>query len=532
MQHGSRIKTNAAPQLKPLTVGLAMALSLGATQGFAADGGRPNPDATPFAQRGKPAHQLQLRRGDIANQILEAKLERIRAKITTVKPTRPAATLPVTSCDDDGSAGTLRSVVSGAAEGDTIDLSALTCSTITLQTGGVAVNADDLTIVGPGSTALTIDANNGGTAFDHYSSGAGVGTLSIQGLSITNGYYSGAGGGAIWANGNISLTDVSVTNSSADGKYANGGGVYTRGNLTLSNSTISGNRITSTYYNGTGGGAYAAGDVTITDSTISGNIAESTDVGYGYGVGGGIFAAGNTTIVGSTVSGNQASYGGGLANVTDGTTFTASNSTISGNTADLAGGGMFVFSKTSLRNSTITQNTAYDGAGVIDLHYAYEGPADLQSTIIFGNSATGSGGNYDADFGMFEDSVTGANNLIGAANGVSLPADTLNADPLLGPLASNGGPTQTHMPGTGSPVIDAGNNNAALDTDQRGAGFPRVSGAEADIGSVEVQSGTTPQPAAPPRELPTLSQWALMLMAGLLAAAGFRRSRRDERENI
>ena len=66
--------------------------------------------------------------------------------------------------------------------------------------------------------------------------------------------------------------------------------------------------------------------------------------------------------------------------------------------------------------------------------------------------------------------------------------------PLLGHARNNGGNTYTAAPQSGSPVIDAGNNTAndphtgapAL-YDQRGIGFPRVSGPSADIGAHEVQ---------------------------------------------
>ena len=60
-------------------------------------------------------------------------------------------------------------------------------------------------------------------------------------------------------------------------------------------------------------------------------------------------------------------------------------------------------------------------------------------------------------------------------------------DPLLGPLADNGGPTQTLAVLAGSPALDAGNNALSLNFDQRGAGFARVSGTAADIGAFEHQ---------------------------------------------
>ena len=56
-------------------------------------------------------------------------------------------------------------------------------------------------------------------------------------------------------------------------------------------------------------------------------------------------------------------------------------------------------------------------------------------------------------------------------------------DPLLGPLAMNGGPTLTHALLPGSPALDRGSSSVA--EDQRGYGFERVVGAAADIGAYE-----------------------------------------------
>ena len=66
-----------------------------------------------------------------------------------------------------------------------------------------------------------------------------------------------------------------------------------------------------------------------------------------------------------------------------------------------------------------------------------------------------------------------------------VPPDTLDADPLLAPLADNGGPTLTHALLAGSPAIDTGDNFFGLPTDQRGS--PRVSGVATDIGAFELQ---------------------------------------------
>jgi len=74
--------------------------------------------------------------------------------------------------------------------------------------------------------------------------------------------------------------------------------------------------------------------------------------------------------------------------------------------------------------------------------------------------------------------------------------DQISADPMLGPLQNNGGPTFTHALLPGSPAIDTGDPNFTppLFFDQRGPGFDRVANDRIDKGSFELQAGTTPTP--------------------------------------
>ncbi len=65
-------------------------------------------------------------------------------------------------------------------------------------------------------------------------------------------------------------------------------------------------------------------------------------------------------------------------------------------------------------------------------------------------------------------------------NGVA--GNIVGVSPNLGPLANNGGPTRTHLPNAGSPVINAGNGSRV--SDQRL--FTGVMGPAVDIGSIEV----------------------------------------------
>ena len=78
-----------------------------------------------------------------------------------------------------------------------------------------------------------------------------------------------------------------------------------------------------------------------------------------------------------------------------------------------------------------------------------------------------------------EITVAGSGNLLGV-------------DPMLGPLAFNGGPTRTQALLVGSPAIDAGSNPLSLATDQRGVGFPRVIGGMADMGAYEYNAVAPP----------------------------------------
>jgi hypothetical protein len=66
-------------------------------------------------------------------------------------------------------------------------------------------------------------------------------------------------------------------------------------------------------------------------------------------------------------------------------------------------------------------------------------------------------------------------------------ANITGQDPLLQPLADNGGPTFTRALGVGSPAIDAGSNPLSLTIDQRGGNYVRVFGPAADMGAFEVQ---------------------------------------------
>lgn len=124
---------------------------------------------------------------------------------------------------------------------------------------------------------------------------------------------------------------------------------------------------------------------------------------------------------------------------------------------------------------------------------AISGNATVTSSIIAGNI----NGDLAGVINSSGYNIVGT----GAISHINGPGDQTGiTNPMLGPLADNGGPTKTHMPLAGSPVINAGNpafnpaNPDGLSTtddatpyDQRGATFGRIYGGRIDVGAVERQ---------------------------------------------
>jgi hypothetical protein len=410
-------------------------------------------------------------------------------------PNRPAATLTVTNCDDNGP-GSLRDTVNFTAiSGDTVDLSALPCSTITLTSGAIGIVQDDLFLTGPGADALAIDGGGVDRVFAHI----GDGRLTIIDLTITHGKYVAesygyvAYGGCLASLANITLTNSTVYNCVAGGRSgasAFGGAIFTRGELYLLNSVVTSNLASSTVDGAVGGGVYVGGNFQSKYSTISNNSATSAGT---HNFGGGLFTRGNAHVVTSTISGNRSANDAAWAALYvygNSRTATIVNSTISGNIASNRVSGIYTTIPLTLSNSTIAFNEEGDlGSGSLVLLgalYSHGAALTLQSSIIADNISYTTGFPLDLT-GFAGATVAGANNLITSTSGLTAPSDTVTDCPRLGPLSDNGGPTLTHALLRDGPAIGAGNNTAGLSNDQRGAGFPRTSGFNPDIGAYEWQ---------------------------------------------
>ena len=357
----------------------------------------------------------------------------------------------------------------------------LTGATIRLAAALGQLEIDsNVDVQGPAAGSVTVDAAGNSRVF--YIPG-GV-TAAISNLNITGGGWTLelGGGGGIRNKGTLTISNGTISGNVAD----HGGGIFNEGDLTLINSLVERNSAEGDLEGGTGGGIYSSnfgGTLTITNSAIFRNWA---------GRGGGIFGYGTLTITNSLIAENIAAdaHSGGIFSYG---TLTISDSTISGNTAQRDGGGIFSPGNLTITNSTISGNSAQrDGGGI----YNWAGTLTIVNTTVSGNSAqTGNGG------GIWNDSsgIARLDNTIVAGNSpddVFGPLDPVSShnlvggNPMLGPLAENGGPTPTHALLPGSPAIDTGSNDwaiaARLTLDQRG--FRRFIDGDSQ-GSVDVDIG-------------------------------------------
>lgn len=406
-------------------------------------------------------------------------------------PTRPAAV--VTNCDDSG-AGSFRDAVQNAVDGDTVDLSGLTCSRISLTTGAIVFGAENLAIQGPGENKLMVDGTLSGAVLYHL----GTGTLIVNDLSIGYGFKYRSDvevlGSCVHSQGNALLTNVRVTTCntvSTLGYAALGGAVWTQGVTQLMNSEITMSEAHALGFGyASGGGVYALGGLTALYSTLSNNVAlgESSTPSFG----GGAFARGSSLLLGTTVSGNQAWRMGGLA-LADNTGLTSNliNSTVSGNFADTIGG-VFGRGPLNIYNSTVVFNTSHtwtDGAG----HYFAAGvyittSGNLDSSIISNNVNTAGPFDTADSTGASGAGWNGSNNNVMNCL-LPCPTDTSHEDPGLQPLMDNGGPTKTHVPTPGIWDTFGGTNVLGLVWEQRGPGFPRQSAGDwPEIGALQINS--------------------------------------------
>ena len=349
-----------------------------------------------------------------------------------------------------------------------------------------------------GSTFTGNDASTSGANLFGFGAGMGIESASGFNLVITDSVFTnnvGIGNGAGGSNGNgirILATNTSSAhiddsvfsgNSGSGGSAIQGSGIqaFTSGTGTLSGVwnrlTVSGNSANASSgiaLVATGGGM----NIVLRDCTISGNSSTGNAGGIGVSNSGATSGAANVINIGNTtISGNSAGQnGGGIAieqpAATGSVTVNFNFATIVNNTANAdnagaqGGGGIFrsTAGTVNLKNSVVADNSVGTGGS---------GP-DIQGTV---NSQ---------DYNHIED-LSGATIIGSTTNNSTGP-------PMLGPLSDNGGPTLTHLPQPGSPLIDAipfltNDCGSPMNADQRGANRPsEVFDNFCDKGSVEASA--------------------------------------------
>jgi CSLREA domain-containing protein len=310
--------------------------------------------------------------------------------------------------------------------------------------------ADELNAGGACSLREAISAANGDAAIGGCPGGSGSDTIvltggSTYGRSLTGANEDANGSGDL----DIRTDPLTIQVAGPGGAIIEGTGAPSGGRVIQILDSVAVSIVGVTIRNGNvpigdGGGIYAYGPLTLADSTVSGNFAG--------GFGGGIENDFPSTITNVTLSGNTANFSGGGIDNDEGRA-TLNNVTVTGNKADADGNG------------------TGGGGGVAG--------GFTMNTIVAGNTVATPGlatASSDCAGTSLGHNLIG--NTVNCSSFTPATGDIIGVDPLLAPLADNGGPTPTHALIPGSQAIGSAGPESAP-TDQRGV--PRNS----DIGAYE-----------------------------------------------
>ena len=381
---------------------------------------------------------------------------------------------------NDVGVGSLRDAIDQVNAGlfDIVEFQAGLTGTIEIFSG-LPENTRNITINGPGSSAITVHANANSGVLNRYrvfTIGNGI-TANINGLTVSGGYgpvaatpNSDGGGILVYQASTANLDNMVVTENTAETR-GGGIGVTLASTLNLTNSSVT-NNVVDVFQ---GGGIFVdASTANIEFVTVSGNTANGA-----AGLGAGIFTNGTTNINYSTISFNSSplsvNAAGGLqmAGATVNVFYSTFNTNTGQNANNIGANGTlnFINSTSAYTVADIVPNISIDAGTTTMVNSTVQGAGATRivGTLNLGNSIINSTfGNAPVPIGP---------NFIG--------------NPALTPLQNNGGPTDTYAPVAGSPVIDTGDNTLALAfsmTDQRE--FFRIwpPAGTVDIGSVEFAS--------------------------------------------
>lgn len=414
-----------------------------------------------------------------------------RLRFEPLEPRALLASFLVTNNGDSG-AGTLRDAIERAnldPAADTIDFAPAVRGQITLASALPDLTTD-LAIRGPGAGALAVARPNGFNppSFRIFTVTAGA-SVAISGLTISGGRAEAGGGISNAGTLVVSLATLSRNDAftETDGVVGSGGGIFNTGTLTVEDSTFDRNETGSsrTFSASKGGAISNQGTLTVVGSTFNQNASGGMNSS-----GGAIDNAGTATIATSTFSANTAvgggryggqGYGGAIANT----------------------GTLDVESSTFADNVTAGSSFAGAGGPIIAgggiINRAASARLSIGSSLFSGNV----GGSVVDESGTFS---SRRYNLFSDRPSLLLfPGDIVATDPLLGPLADNGGPTWTRALLPGSPAIDFVIPSGRVTTDQRGVARPQ--GVIPDIGAFESRGFTITPVAGTPQSAPVGSSF-------------------------
>lgn len=383
-----------------------------------------------------------------------------------------------TSCTSPGFIGVpgVQDAIDAAASEDTVHICAGTWNTADTTTGGGFDVDKALTIEGEGQTQTILDGS-GRTlpVIEANVGGSPPGSITVRSMTIRDGNAEAPS--AIAVNfASLLVEDVTVQNSASLFAAV---GVVGGGSLVIRRSTLIGGANTAL--------VAATGPLTIEDSTLRDNVAPQIA---------GVFVAvdgeAETTIDSSTFSGLSAPCLSSIADISsDGEAGTGdisiTNSTFTGNTvtdeecphAHIASSGSLTMeSSTFAGNTGVPDNDNGDGellsATTMTLgNNIIVGDPNAEATCqVSGGTATNDAGN------VISDGTVGCDDFVGGAS-PSLQAKVLESAIELGPLADNGGPTETMALGAASVARGAAISANCPEDDQRGVtrGTPCTSGA-------------------------------------------------------
>jgi hypothetical protein len=373
---------------------------------------------------------------------------------------------PLTSCVDAGAVQTNYVLVSTTADSGSGSLRAALSAANSAGLGDIGFSSGvtgtipllsplptltgQITLLGPGTGNLTL-SGGGSTAVGSIVTVNSKAQLFLSGLTIANGNTGGEPGGGISNNGVLTVTNSSFNDNSSGGNA--GGAINNSGTLMVSGSSF---------------------------------IDNSSSSGVG-GIGGAINNSGVLMVDDSTFSANSSNNGGAICN-SDGTA-TISDSA---NSSGFAGGGaIFVFvGAVTATNNIFVGNSARAGAGVATS--GGNASANLSDNVFFNNLDAG---------GAESDCASCTSNM-----------QAVDADPMLAPLGSYGGPTQTMLPLPGSAAICAGSISllpAGTTTDQRG--FARLNTSYSSSSCLDVGAVQTNYQSVQFTNIPTSGEYTAAL---------------------